>query len=166
MGLFSYYRKFIKDFACIARPLNNLLKKDILYKWITKQQVAFDRLKERLIQAPVLTYSDFERPFVLYTDASGTGLGAVLAQRQDDGLEHVIAYASRSLNRAERNYAVTNQECLAIVWAIEHFHHFLELLPFEVVTNHSALKWLQTSKLPKGRRARWMMKLQQYNFTI
>ena len=166
LGLFLYYRKFIKDFARIARPMNDLLKKDIPFKWTTKQQVAFDRLKERLIQAPVLAYPDFERPFVLYTDASGTGLGAVLAQKQDDNLEHVIAYASRSLNQAERNYAVTDQECLAIVWAIEHFHHFLELLPFEVVTDHSALKWLQTSKLPKGRRARWMMKLQQYNFNI
>src|SRR3989337_651521 len=146
--------------------MNDLLKKDIPFKWTTKQQIAFDRLKERLIQAPMLTYPDFERPFTLYTDASGTGLGAVLAQKQEDNLEHVIAYASRSLNQAERNYAVTDQECLAIVWAIEHFHHFLELLPFEVVTDHSALKWLQTSKLPKGRRARWMMKLQQYNFTI
>ena len=166
LGLFSYYRKFIKDFSRIARPMNNLLKKDIPFIWTQKQQTAFERLKEMLIKSPVLVYSDFEQPFILYTDTSGTGLGAVLSQLQDDGKEHVIAYASRSLNQAEQNYSVTDQECLAIVWAIEHFHHYLELQPFEVVTDHSALKWLKTSKIPKGRRARWMMKLQLYNFTI
>src|ERR1043166_3480124 len=116
--------------------MNDLIKKDIPFKWTTKQQVAFDRLKERLIQAPVLAYPDFERPFVLYTDASGTGLGAVLAQKQDDNLEHVIAYASRSLNQAERNYAVTDQECLAIVWAIDHFHHFLDRKSTRLTSRH------------------------------
>jgi hypothetical protein len=146
--------------------MNNLLKKDIPFIWTQKQQTAFERLKEMLIKSPVLVYPDFEQPFILYTDASGTGLGAMLSQLQDDGKEHVIAYASRSLNQAEQNYSVTDQECLAIVWAIEHFHHYLELQPFEVVTDHSALKWLKTSKIPKGRRARWMMKLQLYNFTI
>ena len=166
LGLFSYYRKFIKDFSRIARPINNLLKKDIPFKWTQKQQTAFEQLKEMLIKSPVLVYPDFEQPFILYTDASGTGLDAVLSQLQDDGKEHVIAYASRSLNQAEQNYSVTDQECLAIVWAIEYFHYYLELQPFEVVTDHSALKWLKTSKILKGRRARWMMKLQQYGFTI
>src|SRR5271169_6891432 len=88
---------------------------------------------------------------------SGTGLEAVLSQKNDEGKEGVIAYASRSLNQAEKNYAITDQECLAIVWAIKHFQHYLGLKPFVVVTDHSALKWLQTSKMPTGRRARWMM---------
>ena len=81
--------------------MNNLLKKDIPFIWTQKQQTAFERLKEMLIKSPVLVYPDFEQPFILYTDASGTGwtgLGAVLSQLQDDGKEHVIAYASRSLN--------------------------------------------------------------------
>src|SRR6202020_28267 len=166
LGLFSYYLKFIKDFSRIARPMNNLLKKDIPFIWTQKQQTAFERLKEMLIKSPVLVYPDFEQPFILYTDASGTGLGAVLSQLQDDGKEGVIAYASRSLNQAEQNYSVTDQECLAVVWAIKHFQHYLGLRPFIIVTDHSALKWLKTSKISTGRRARWIMFLQQFDFEI
>ena len=109
-------------------------------------------MKERLIQASVLIYPDFEKPFIIYTDASGTGLGAVLSQIQDRK-EYVITYASRTLNGAEQNYLITDQECLAIIWAIKHFSHYLKLQPFTIVTDHSALKWLQMSKIPKGRRA-------------
>jgi hypothetical protein len=166
LGLFSYYRKFIKDFSKIAKPMLTLLKKETPFNWTEKQQRAFDYLKGRLIQAPILTYPDFEQPFIIYTDASGTGLGAVLAQIRDDEKEHVIAYASRSMNQAETNYPITDQECLAVVWAVKHFQHYLGLKPFTIVTDHSALKWLKTSKLPKGRRARWIMELQQYDFNI
>jgi hypothetical protein len=166
LGLFSYYRKFIKDFSKIAKPMLILLKKDEPFNWTEKQQRAFDFLKERLVQAPILTYPDFNKPFIIYTDASGTGLGAVLSQLGEDGKEKVIAYASRSMNSAERNYGITDQECLAIVWAVQHFQHYLGLKPFTIVTDHSALKWLQTCKMPKGRRARWMTELQQYEFKI
>jgi len=92
------------------------------------------------------------------------GLGAVLSQKKE-GKEYVIAYASRSTNKAEENYPITDLECLAIVWSIKHFHHYLSR-PFTIVTDHAALKWLKTSKMPKGRRARWIMELQQYHFTI
>ena len=143
-----------------------LLKKETPFVWEEKQQRAFEYLKERLIQAPILKYPDFERSFIIYTDASGTGLGAVLSQIHEDEKEHVIAYASRSMNKAETNYAITDQECLAIVWAVRHFQHYLGLKLFTIVTDHSALKWLQTSKIPKGRRARWVMELQQYDFKI
>src|ERR1700722_12203088 len=98
LGLFSYYRKFIKDFTKIARPMLDLLKKDIPFQWNDKRQNAFKRLKNDLIKAPILTYSDFYKPFTIYTDTSGTGLGAVLSQIRDDGKESVIAYASRSMN--------------------------------------------------------------------
>ena len=165
LGLFSYYRKFIKDFSRIAKPMTQLLKKGISYIWTEKQQIAFDRLREMLIKAPILSYPDFDKPFVIYTDASGIGLGAVLSQIKDKK-EHVIAYASRSLVSAEKNYSVTDQECLAVVWAIKKFQHYLGLKPFTIVTDHSALKWLQTSKMPTGRRARWVMELQQYDFVI
>ena len=113
-----------------------------------------------------MSYPDFDRSFIIYTDASGIGLGAVLSQVKGDQKEHVIAYASRSLSPAEKNYSVTDQECLAVVWAIKHFQHYLGMKPFTLITDHSALKWLQTSKMPKGRRARWVMELQQYDFTI
>src|SRR5688572_11185023 len=98
-----------------------LLKKDIPYQWGEKQQQAFEFLKKRLINAPILQYPDFNQPFIVLTDASGTGVRAVLSQLDDNGNERVIAYASRSLTSAERNYGITDLECLAVVWAIQHF---------------------------------------------
>ena len=166
LGLFSYYRKFVKDFSRIAKPLLILLKKDTSFEWTNKQQNAFDYLKKRLMEAPILQYPDFSKPFLIYTDASGTGLGAVLSQLNDEGKECVIAYASRSLNKAECNYGITDQECLAVVWAVKHFEQYLGLLPFKVVTDHSALKFLQTADMPSGKRARWIMYLQQFKFEI
>lgn len=166
LGLFSYYRKFVKDFSKIAAPISTLLKKETPFKWTEKQQKAFDFLKECLMKAPILQYPDFEKPFILFTDASGTGLGAVLSQKDDENRERVIAYASRSLNKAERNYGITDQECLAVIWAVKYFEQYLGLLPFQVVTDHSALKYLQTAKMPTGRRARWIMYLQQFEFEI
>jgi RNase H-like domain found in reverse transcriptase len=118
------------------------------------------------MKAPILQYPDFDKPFLLYTDASGYGIGAVLSQKDDEGKERVIAYASRSMNRAELNYPITDKECLAIVWAIKHFEQYLTIQPFQVITDHSALKFLQTCKVPTGRRARWIMFLQQFNFEI
>ena len=102
------------------------------------------------MRAPILQYPDFEKSFILYTDASETELGVVLSQKDEENRERVIAYTSRSLNKAERNYGITDQECLAIVWAVKHFEQYLGLLPFQIVTDHSALKFLQTSKIPLG----------------
>ena len=118
------------------------------------------------MEAPILEYPDFSKPFMLFTDASKTGLGAVLSQIGNDNKERIIAYASRSLNKAESNYGITDQECLAIVWAIRHFEQYLGLMPFKVITDHSALKFLQTADMPTGKRARWIMYLQQFNFEI
>jgi hypothetical protein len=112
-----------------------------------------------------LRYSDFTKSFFLHTDAFGTGLGAVLAQRDQENKEYAVAYASRSLTKAERNYAATELECLAVVWAVEHFHQYLGTTPFLLITDHSALKWLKTTEL-KGRQARWIMRLEPYNYTI
>ena len=143
-----------------------LLKKETPFEWTDKQQRAFDFLKERLMEAPILQYPDFGKQFILYTDASGTGLGAVLSQKDEEKRERVIAYASRSLNKAKRNYRITDKECLAVIWAIKHFEQYLGLLPFQVITDHSALKYLQTAKIPSGRRTRWIMYLQQFEFEI
>ena len=127
-----------------------LLKKDIPFEWMNKQQRAFDYLKQCLMKAPILQYPDFKRPFVLYTDTSGTGLGAVLSQKDDENRERVIAYASKSLNKAKSNYGITDQKYLAVIWAVKHFEQYLGLLPFQIVTDHSALKFLQTVKIPTG----------------
>ena len=131
-----------------------LLKKNTPFIWAEKQQEAFNFLKKCLIEVPILQYSDFEQPFVLYTDFLGTELGAVLSQIDDEKRERVITYAFRSLNKAECNYEITDQECLAVVWAIKYFEQYLGLLSFKVVTDHSVLKFLQTAEIPTGKRAR------------
>ena len=112
-----------------------------------------------------MQYPNFKQPFYIHTDASQSGLGAVLAQVDEDKREHVIVYASRSLSKAEQNYSATELECLAVVWAVEHFHQYLGGNHFYLITDHAALKWLRTTKLV-GRRARWIMRLEPYNFTI
>jgi len=110
-------------------------------------------LKDRLIKAPILRYSDFTKPFYVETDASGTRLGAVLVQKDDNKREYVIEYTSRSLNEAESNYSTQDLECLAIVWAIDHFYPYVGYNHFHLITDNSALTWLQSSEL-KGRRGR------------
>ena len=141
LGMVSWYRRFIKDFAAKAEPLYRLLKKNRRYTWDNEQEQAFQKLKNALITAPTLSKPDFSLPFVLQTDASSTGLGAVLTQVQN-GEENVIAFASRSMQRAEKNYAVTEQECLAVIWAVEKFRPYLEGYHFTVISNHSSLRWL------------------------
>lgn len=107
-----------------------------------------------------------EKEFILMTDASGEGLGAVLGQKDDEGKEYVVAYASRSLRGAEERYPITELECLAVIWGIQHFHKFLLEKKFIVYTDHAALKGLKKAKFLKGRRARWQMELLQYDYEI
>src|SRR5205823_610550 len=145
----------------------NLMLKLSKCKWRESQQKAFEELKEKLIQYPILSYPDYEKEFILITDASGRGLGAVLSQLNDKGKEIVIAYASRSLVQAEKNYPITDQECLAIMWAIEHFHKYLIGKKFMIITDHNELKTLKTAKIQtKERRERWIMELKQYDIEI
>jgi hypothetical protein len=167
LGLASYYRRFIKDFSKIARPLYELTKQDIEFCWTEKCHQSFERLRTCLTEPPVMKYPDFSKPFTLHTDASDYAVGAVLAQHDDQNKEHVIAYASRVLNDAERNYTVTEKECLAIIWATKYFRHFLQGVPFNIVTDHEAIPWLKKHRQPKGRLARWIIHLSEYEpYTI
>lgn len=165
LGVASWYRRFVPDFASIAQPLTTLLKKGKHWKWTETQQTAFETLKIKLTEAPVLACPDFSKVFILQTDASDGGLGAVLTQNLEEG-ERVIAYASRGLNPAEKNYSVTEKECLAIVWGIRKMRPYLEGYHFQVITDHLSLKWLNSIDNPTGRLARWALELQQYNFTV
>ena len=115
---------------------------------------------------PILAYPNFEKPFILYTDASTFALGAILAQKDEQKREHVIAYASRSLNKHERNYAITELECLAVIWAVKHFHHYLHGQKFTVITDHAALKYLMKMPNPVGKLGRWLMILNGYDLEI
>ena len=159
LGLASYYRRFIPKFAKIAHPLHQLIRKDVPFTWSEDCQVAFDELKDRLTTAPVLAYPDFAKDFVLETDASYRGLGAVLSQVQADGRLHPLSYASRALSPPETNYAVTELETLAVVWAMSHYRAYLYGHRVKVFTDHSAVKAVLGTPNTSGKHARWWTKV-------
>ncbi|KAL9976989.1 hypothetical protein ACROYT_G014344 [Oculina patagonica] len=165
MGLANYYRRFVRGFAHIASPLNALTKKGVKFGWTQSCADAFDKLKRALVSAPILAYPDFKKEFLLFVDASSTGIGFTLAQKQN-GKEVVIAYNGRGLNRAEQNYSTTEREALALVEGIKKFQPYLFGRKFTVITDHSSLRWLMNVKDATGRLARWSLLLQQYDFEI
>jgi len=165
LGLCSYYRRFIKGFANIADSLHRLTEKGRPFVWTKSCQSSFDELKRRLTTSPVLAFPDPGKPFILDTDASDSGLGAVLSQVHN-GCERVVAYAGRSLTKAERRYCVTRKELLAVVFFVKYFKHYLYGRRFLIRTDHSSLKWLLHFKNPEGQLARWIDVLSQYQFEI
>ncbi|KHJ39933.1 hypothetical protein D918_10020 [Trichuris suis] len=165
LGLASYYRRFVPSFASIAAPLHKLMRKWSRWNWTTECEASSRALKAHLTSAPTLSFPDFSRPFILDTDASSTGLGAVLAQ-EVVGKERVIAYASRSMTKAERKYSTTRQEMLALVWAVQHFRPYLYGKKFVVRTDHNSLRWLRSFKEPEGQIARWLELLSNYDFEV
>ena len=142
-----------------------LTEKNANLKWTEECDKAFQTLKDHLTKAPVLAYPDFDKPFVLDTDASDVAIGATLSQIVD-GEEHPIGYFSRTLTGPEKQYCVTRRELLAVVHAASHFHPYLHGNQFAIRTDHASLQWLLNFKNPEGQMARWLQKLQQYNFTI
>lgn len=164
-GLASWYRRFIPNFAEVMAPLTQLLRKNKQFKWEEEQESAFRKVQALLVSAPLLACPDFSRPFILQTDASKSGLGAILAQNFDNG-EKPVAYASRSLTRAEKKYSASEIECLCVLWAIQKFRPYIEGGSFTVITDHSALRWLHNLKDPTGRLGRWALQLQGYDFNI
>ena len=165
MGLAGYYRKFIPNFATVAAPLTDLTKKVSKFVWATPQQSAFSTVKRHLCSAPVLSYPHLDKEFVLQTDASDCGLEAVLAQKDSQGNEHVVAYASRTLNDREKNYSAMENEASAVVFATQNFRVYLVGKPFQLITDNRALTWLHSLE-PKDRFARWIMDLQEFSFTV
>ena len=165
LGLSGYYRRFIKGYSQIAKPLFELLKKEASYDWDSLQENAFKTLKQILIEKPLLQYPDYSRPFIVTCDASGDGLGAVLSQG-DVGKDLPVSFISRTLNKAEKNYSATEKEMLAIVWAIKYFRPYLYGRRFTVVTDHKALIWLFRVRDPGSRLIKWRIKLEEFDFTI
>ncbi|GBM49760.1 Transposon Ty3-G Gag-Pol polyprotein [Araneus ventricosus] len=165
LGLFTYYRRFVKNFFTIARPLHKLTEAKSNFNWTEECEKSFNSLKQALTSSPILTYPRTDKDFILDTDASNEGIGAVLSQNIGNE-ERVIAYFSKSLGKPERNYCVTRKELLAIVKSIEHFHHYLYGRKFLLRTDHASLRWLLNFKEPEGQIARWIQRLQEYDFEI
>ena len=172
-GFTNYYRKFIKGYAKVARPLHELTsgenakRKNRPVEWDDRCQESFEALKKLCSECPVLAYADYSKPFVLHTDASTIGLGAVLYQKQADGKERVIAYASRTLNRAERNYDAHKLEFLALKWAVtDRFHEYLYGGTFDVFTDNNPLTYILTTAKLDAMGHRWVASLGPYNFNL
>ncbi|GFQ66102.1 RNA-dependent RNA polymerase 1 [Trichonephila clavata] len=165
LGLCTYYRRFVKGFSSIARPLHRLTENKQKFLWTDECEEAFNSLKAALTSFPILVYPDPEKQFILDTDASHESVGAVLSQ-EINGQEHVIAYWSKCLLKPERNYCVTRKELLAIVKAVENFHSYLYDRKFLLRTDHASLAWLLNFKNTEGQIARWIQKLEEYDFEI
>ena len=177
LGFVGYYRKFIQNFSKIARPLTDLIptvsktktrKKTLrpVWKWEKEQEESFQTLKSKLASPPILAYPNFDLPFEIHTDASLHGLGAVLYQTQD-GIQHVIAYASRGLSKSEKNYPAHKLEFLALKWAVtEKFQDYLGTKEFRVVTDNNPLTYVLTSAKLDATSHRWVAALAAYSFDI
>ncbi|GFV67261.1 retrovirus-related Pol polyprotein from transposon 17.6 [Trichonephila clavipes] len=158
LGIAGWYKKFIPHFVDICEPLYRLKKKGAKFNWSTEAQNYFDKIKRALTEAPVLQLPKFTEEFNLFTDASGVGIGAVLNQNH-----RPIAFASRTLNKAERNYTVTEYECLAVIWALNKFKTYFGSLPVNVIPDHAALTKLTNGKNLSSRMIRWALKLSEFN---
>lgn len=165
VGLASYYRRFVRNFASVACPLYELTKKNAHFRWTPPCQEAFESLKTLLTSTPILGYPHDSGELILDTDASNVGIGSVLSQVQD-GEERVLAYGSRRLSTTEQNYCTTRRELLAVVEFATHFRQYLLGRQFVVRTDHSSLQWLIRMKEPEGQLARWLEKLGEYDFRV
>ena len=168
LGLAGYYRKFIPNFAEIASPLTDLTKKSapVNVVWNDECEQAFQLLKQTLVSVPVLNSPDFSNDFVLQTDASNRGLGAVFSQKGKDGEEHPVMYLSRKLLPREENYPIIEKECLAIVWAVQKLHKYLYGRLFTIQTDHKPLTWLEQMKGSNRRLVGWSLLLQPYKIKV
>ena len=153
LGHAGFYRRFIKDFSIISKPLCNLLTKDTIFEWTENCENAFVKLKSMLTSAPIMQPPDWTLPFEIMCDASDYAVGAVLGQRKDKK-PYVIYYASKTLNGAQLNYTTTEKELLAVVFALDKFRSYLVGSPIVVFSDHAALKYLLSKKDAKPRLIR------------
>ena len=164
-GLTSYFRRFIKGYANIVAPLERLKQKDVRWNWSDDCKEAFEILKRKLCQPPILAYPNWSISFEIHTDACVNAISAILCQKQN-GRVRVISYAGRVTSKAEKKYGITELECLAAVYGVKKYRCYVEGRKFTLVTDHSALSWLfkSNSKSNNRRLMRWIIELQSYNF--
>ena len=168
LGMAGYCRKFCKNFSGIAEPLTNLLKKSTRFKWNDKCQDEFDRLKAILKSAPVLLAPDFDKCFKLAVDAIDVGIGAVLLQEDNNGIDHPVCYFSKKFNKHQKNYSSIEKECLALILAIQQFEVYFTSSnsPIVVFSDHNPLSFLQKLKNKNKKLQRWSLLLHEFNLDI
>ena len=140
LGHAGFYRRFIRDFSAIARPLCNFLAKDVTFEWSQACETAFDKLKTMLVSPPIMRSPNWDLPFEIMCDASDNAIGAVLGQKEDKK-EFVIYYASKTLDFAQSNYTTTEKEFLVLVFALEKFRSYIIGSPITIFNDHAALKY-------------------------
>lgn len=164
LGMTGYYRKFIKNYATITKPISKSLQtQEFLTEEIMK---SCDELKQLMCNSPILSYPDWGKPFILTTDASDKAIGSVLSQKDNDGVEHPVAFASRVLQPPEINYSTVEKELLSVVWSTQHFKPYLYGTKFLLLTDHKPLKWIFTMKNGNTRIMKWIWKLNEFEFEI
>lgn len=161
LGLAGYYRKFIQHYDILEKPLTKLLKKDVPYKWTNVEQQAFDMIKHKLVQAPVLALPDFSKEFVVETDASGTGIGVVLMQ---DG--HPLAFISKALSPRSQAMSTYEKECIAVLLAVDKWRQYLQHAPFVIHTDHKSLIHLNEQRLTTSIQNKAFIKLMGLQYKI
>ncbi len=166
IGLCNYYRIYVQDFSSIVHPLYAVLKKDVAQTWNENAYKAFNTLKEKLLKFPIMKRPDFNKVFILHIDQSALGIGAIINQLDEKSKEYVIAYASRSNNKAKNNYSSYEGECFDVVWAVIHFRPYLYGTKFILYTNHQPIKWLMTNDKLTGKLFCWALILQEYEFKV
>ena len=165
LGTIGYYHHYVEDFATLARPLTRLTSAGVTWLWTDDAEQAFRTLKQKLVSAPILGYPDPKLQYILDTDASLEGVGAVLSQIQE-GRERPVAYFSKTLTPAERNYCVTRRELLAVVMSMKHFRPYLYGREFKLRSDHASLTWLCRRKEPSCQVARWLETLSEFQYKL
>ena len=168
LGLANYYRRFVKDFAKLARPLNNLTRKEEKWRWGNKQQEAFEQLKQVFMSRPLLVAPDIDKEFRVEADTSNFATGGVLSIKCKDNKWRLVAYISKSLNETERNYEIHDKEMLAVIRCLEAWRHFLEgsQSKFEVWTDYKNLEYFMSNQKLNHRQARWALYLSRFDFML
>lgn len=168
LGFANFYRRFIRNYSAIAKPLTTLTRKDVKFEFDENAAKAFAYLKKQFTTAPILVHFDPDKELIVETDASDYAIGAVLSQVGDDQLQHPIAFASRSMQTAELSYPIHDKEMLAIFWCFNEWRRYLlsSQLEVRVLTDHKSLEYFMTSKILTRRQARWAEFFAEFNFTV
>jgi hypothetical protein len=166
LGHTGYYHRFIRRYANITTPLENILKKSEVFQWTPECDKAFDILKEKLSATPFLIFPNWENKFHVHVDTPGISLGSILAQPRYGAMDNSILFARSKFSQAENNYTTTKSEGLAMIYTLQKFRHYLLGSHFKFLTNHFALKYLVNKPIMEGNICRWLLLFQEFSFEV